>query len=271
MPSIFSGIPKTLLRKTFLCLGFSYTCLAEFFFTVALEMMDTPQMGCFWKLCFPGTELLFFPSVMKPFAAVNPLQLLTQVYANTLNVSKFFLWCSIVGTRKTGFWPYLFVLRNNCLYTTSVTEQLFHTSACVHRDMKHAESLEDTKDALRIARGVGGVNSDGMTQTLWARKFYEIATHYVCAKNPQAAYLHEARLLSRLCVERYTTRSSTGSISCFERAWTSYTCFRDRGTSPADFAPVGPPVILDTTLKACDGGFSFSGSLIACKVLFAVG
>ena len=110
-----------------------------FFFTVALEMMDTPQMGCFWKLCFPGTELLFFPSVMKPFAAVNPLQLLTQVYANTLYVSKFFLWCSIVGTRKTGFWPYLFVLRNNCLYTTSVTEQLFHTSACVHRDMKHAK------------------------------------------------------------------------------------------------------------------------------------
>ena len=102
-----------------------------------------------------------------------------------------------------------------------------------------------------------GVNSDGMTQTLWARKFYEIATHYVCAKNPQAAYLHEARLLSRLCVERYTTRSSTGSISRFERAWTSYTCFRDRGTSPADFALVGPPVILDTTLKACDGGFSF--------------
>lgn len=96
-----------------------------------------------------------------------------------------------------------------------------------------------------------------MTQTLWARKFYEIATHYVCAKNPQAAYLHEARLLSRLCVERYTTRSSTGSISRFERAWTSYTCFRDRGTSPADFALVGPPVILDTTLKACDGGFSF--------------
>ena len=84
-------------------------------------------------------------------------------------------------------------------------------------------------------------------------------------------YLHEARLLSRLCVERYTTRSSTGSISRFERAWTSYTCFRDRGTSPADFAPVGPPVILDTTLKACDGGFSFSWSLIACKVLFAVG
>ena len=51
---------ENFVKENLLWLGFSYTCLAEFFSTVALEMTDTPQMGCFWKLCFPATEWLFF-------------------------------------------------------------------------------------------------------------------------------------------------------------------------------------------------------------------
>ena len=41
--------------------------------------------------------------------------------SNTLYVSKFFLRWSMVGPRKTGFWPHRFALKNNCLHTTGVT------------------------------------------------------------------------------------------------------------------------------------------------------
>ena len=51
---------ENFVKENLMWLGFSYTCLAEFLSTVALEMMDTPQMDCFWKLCFPATEWLFF-------------------------------------------------------------------------------------------------------------------------------------------------------------------------------------------------------------------
>ena len=38
------------------------------------------------------------------------------------------------------------------------------------------------------------VNADGMTQALWARKFYEIAAHFVCAKNSQVQrYIYMAQ------------------------------------------------------------------------------
>ena len=97
-----------------------------------------------------------------------------------------------------------------------------------------------------------------MTQTLWDR-----CTLCLCQEPTSCISSWRKTTFSSLC-GAYTTRSLTGSIFGFEWAWTSYTCFRD-------FAPFGPPVILDTTLKACDGGFSFSWSLIACKVLFAVG
>ena len=41
----------------------------------------------------------------------------------------------------------------------SCTNELAHAPACVHRDMKHAGSLESTKDAFRVARGVDESNS----------------------------------------------------------------------------------------------------------------
>ena len=59
---------ENFVKENFLWLGFSYTCLAEFFFTVALELTDTPQMGCYWKLCFPGTELLLFSVCDETFS-----------------------------------------------------------------------------------------------------------------------------------------------------------------------------------------------------------
>ena len=40
----------------------------------------------------------------------------------------------------------------------NVIKQLVHTSACVHRDMKHAGSLESTQEA-RVALGYASSNS----------------------------------------------------------------------------------------------------------------
>lgn len=61
------------------------------FFTVALEMTDIHlKWVAFGSSVFQARNSSSSPSMMKPFAAVNPLQLLIQVDANTLYVSKFF-------------------------------------------------------------------------------------------------------------------------------------------------------------------------------------
>ena len=120
MPSIFSWILKTLSRKTYCDLASLIPVSRSFSLQLLWKWRIHLKWIAFGSSVFQPRNGSSSPSVMKPFAAVNPLQLLTQVDANTLYVSKFFLWCSIVRPRKTRFWPYLFVLRNNCSYTTGV-------------------------------------------------------------------------------------------------------------------------------------------------------
>ena len=146
MLSIFSGILKTLSRKTFCDLASLIPVSQSFSLQLLWKGRIHLKWVAFGSSVFQVRNSSSSPSVMKPFAAVNPLQLLTQVDTNTLYVSKFFLWCGFVGPRKTGFWPYLFVLRNKLL--------IHYWCSFI---LTHVES---------------GINADGMTQTLWARKFY---------------------------------------------------------------------------------------------------
>ena len=91
IPSSFPGIPKTLSRKTF-CGFASLTPISRCF---CLQLLWKCRMHLRWvafgNSVFQARNSSSSPSVMKPFASDNPLQLPTQVDANTLCVSKFFL------------------------------------------------------------------------------------------------------------------------------------------------------------------------------------
>ena len=81
---LFPRSSKNFAKENLMWFCLSYTNHVELLSTVALEMPDAPQVGGFWKFCFPGTKQLFFSICNKPFASDNPLQSLMQADAHTL-------------------------------------------------------------------------------------------------------------------------------------------------------------------------------------------
>ena len=86
LPSILSGIPKTLSRKIFCDLASLIPVSRSF----SLQLLWKWRIHLKWvaigSSVFQAQNCSSSPSVMKPFPTVNPLQLLTQADANTFYV-----------------------------------------------------------------------------------------------------------------------------------------------------------------------------------------